>query len=355
MGLLVFFVLLAILSSFAASLMEGTLLSISFSYIQSLINNGRKSGAILWELKKNIDRPLSAILSFDTIASVVGATGAGVQAELMFDSVGIGVFTGVFTFASLIFAEIIPKTIGAIYWRKTAVFTGYAVKSIMFLMYPVTLLTNTVTRVIAPKEDPNACILREEIAIMAQIGADTGALSGWEEEILRNLLGLHKLSVSRIITPRTVITAFPNNMTMEEVLNNENLLPFSRIPVYSGNIDRIEGVVLRHDILKAIADQKHHDTLKTVMRPIHSIPASLSVAEVLRLFINRKEHMFVVLDEYGGTQGIITLEDAVEALLGLEIVDEKDIIVNMQEIAQIRKQIREMERDHYKNSKETSL
>ncbi len=333
MSLLLFYVILALLVSFVCSIMEATLLSVSNSYIKKLMKEGKKSGKILWEYKKDVDRPLAAILTLNTIANTLGATGAGAQAETVFGNKWVTLFAVALTLAILIFSEIIPKTVGAVYWRKTAPPTAFILKAIIFLLWPLIWLTRVVVNIIPKPGKTSPKIFREEISVLAEIGEDMGALSEWEEDIITNLLRLSKIKVNDILTPRTVIFALHMNKTAGEVIEENKILPFSRIPVYDEDTDDIKGIVLRYAIMEAVAKDTPDITMKEMLRPLHAIPKSLNVAEVLNLFIQRGEHIFLVIDEYGGTQGIVTLEDSMEALLGLEIVDEKDRVVDMRELA----------------------
>jgi CBS domain containing-hemolysin-like protein len=332
MGLLIFFVLLAIISSFIASILEGTLLSTSVSFIQDQINKGKKSGELLSKYKNNIAQPLAAILSFDTISSVVGATGAGIKADHLFNNLEIDIFVVLFTLSSLILAEIIPKTLSAVYWKRTASFTAYTLSVLIVIMYPITAILNLITRLLTPRGNISPIISREEMLAMAQISEDIGTISKWEEEIIKNLLKLQQIKVQKILTPRIVVVAFPENMTIKEVLEKEEFFLFTRIPIYKDNIDEISGYVLRYEVMNE--SFKNTDaTLESLKRTIYAIPSTTSVTQVVEKFTEKKEHIFLVIDEYGGTLGIVTLEDAIETLLGFEIVDEKDKIANMQELA----------------------
>lgn len=333
MSLLILYMLFAILTSFMCSLMESTVLSISNSYIQKLINSGKKCGIILRDFKKHIDRPIAAILVLNTIANTLGATVAGAQAGKVFGNSFVGIFAFVFTFMVLVLSEIIPKTIGAVYWRKTAPAAAYIVKGMMIILYPILEASSFITKLLKPVGEINPDIMREEITTLAQIGEGSGAISVWEQRIIQNLLHLDKFKVSQILTPRTVMTILPKSATVGEVLKEYGDFPFSRIPIYGENPDDITGMVLRHDIFDAAAKDRDDLTLESMSRPIQSVPQSLSITEAIEKFIQMHAHIFLVIDEYGGTKGIVTLEDALEALLGSEIVDEKDRVTDMQELA----------------------
>ncbi len=333
MGLLIFFVFLAMAVSFTCSVMEATLLSVTPSYIKTLTNKGRRAGVILQEYKKNIDSPLAAILALNTIANTIGATGAGLQAEKVFPGGWVALFVFLFTFSILLFSEIIPKTIGAVYWRKTAPVTAYVLRVITVVLYPLVALSRFVTRKMARSGTANPGIMRDEIFMMAEVGENMGALSDWEEKIIKNILLLERVKVTEILTPRTVMLAFPTSMTVGEVIEKHRIIPFSRIPVYLGDPDDIKGIVLRHDIQEEAVKNHLKTKMKKLIRPVGHVPESISVARLLEKFIKHQTQMFVVCDEYGGTEGIVTLEDALESLLGSEIVDEKDMVIDMRELA----------------------
>jgi CBS domain containing-hemolysin-like protein len=333
LGLLITYVSLAVLISFTCSLMEATLLSISGSYVRNLKNQDRKSGRILSGFKQDIDRPLAAILILNTIANTAGATAAGAQAEVVFQSRFVGIFAALFTLTILIVSEIIPKTIGAVYWRKTASFTAHLLNGLVFILSPLISLTRSITGAITRGRRISENVFREEIAVLAEIGEDMGALSKVEEKVIRNILRMKDIKVRDILTPRTVMMAFESDTTVDEVMKEYPVLEFARIPVYEETPDQMQGLVLRQDIIDAAAKDEFGKQLKELVRPIHHIPQSLSAADALELFISRREQIFLVIDEYGGTAGIVTLEDTMESLLGSEIVDEKDSVADLRELA----------------------
>jgi CBS domain containing-hemolysin-like protein len=333
LGLLILFVTLAVVISLTCSLMEATLLSVSSSYVRNLKNQNRKSGRILSEFKQDIDRPLAAILILNTIANTAGATAAGAQAEIVFQSRYLGIFAALFTLTILIVSEIIPKTIGAVYWRKTATFTAYLLNGIVFVLSPFITVTRFITRTITREKRVSKDVFREEIYVLAEIGEDMGALSKVEEKVIRNILRMRRIKVKEILTPRTVMMALESDTRVDEVIKDYPVLEFSRIPVYEETPDQMQGLVLRQDIIDAVARDEFDRQLKELVRPIHHIPQSLPAADALELFISRGEHIFLVVDEYGGTAGIVTLEDTMESLLGSEIVDEKDSVADLRELA----------------------
>ena len=354
MFLLFFYVLLALMVSFLCSMMEATLLSVTNSYIRGLENDGKKAGKILRKFKSNIDTPLAAILTLNTIANTIGATGAGAQAQKVFQNHWITLFAVCFTLAILVFSEIIPKTLGAVYWRTLAPVLIYPLKAFIFILYPFIVFSRWITRFLTPKDRKISPVSRHEIAMMVEFGEDHGALTSWEEKVIKNILHLEKVKVREIMTPRTVVFNFQKDITIGDVMRENPVLPFSRIPIYDCDQDNMSGIVLRHDILESAAEDRHNIKLSTLMRPIQAIPESISVALAIEKFITDKAHLFLVVDEYGGTAGIVTLEDAMESLLGSEIVDEMDTEEDMQEYAsrlwRFKKWQTEMERKKNNNN-----
>lgn len=333
MSLLIIYVSITLLVSFVCSMTEASLLSITPTYVRKMINEKKRFGLILEEYQSKIEQPLSAILTLNTIANTIGSVGAGVQAQKVFNSPWITLFAISFTFSILIISEIIPKTIGASYWKPLAPFCAYFIKIIIFLLYPFVLLSIWITGLLISKEKNDSSYYRKEIEIIAEMGGDQGEISSWQKSLIHNILRLDNIKVEKIMTPRTVILSYTKNMTVGEVLKQSHIIPFSRIPVIDKNLDNITGLVLRSDILESAAEDKLDLTLSSLLRPIHPVPESLSVVRALEQFIQRQEHIFLVVDEYGGTAGIVTLEDTMETLLGKEIVDEKDTVTDMRELA----------------------
>lgn len=324
---------LALLVSFLCSILEATILSVSNSYIKALVNEGKKAGFLLQKFKSDIDQPLAAILTLNTIANTLGATGAGAQAQKVFGNQWITLFAVCLTLAILFFSEIVPKTIGAVYWRKIAPACSYILNFIIILLYPFIILARWITDRLKSKEKIKLSVYRQEIAMLAEIGEDRGALTGWEQKVIKNILRLDKIKVRDIMTPRTVVLSYQKDITVGELIQKEKVLPVSRIPIYNEDQDNMIGMVLRPDILDKAAQDQDDTTLESIMRPLHAVPESLTVANSIELFIRRQEHIFLVIDEYGGTAGIVTMEDTMEALLGTEIVDETDTVEDMQKLA----------------------
>lgn len=330
-ALLIAFAAIALVFSFLCSIAEAVLLSVSPSYPDAIKDSQPKGAERLSHLKSNIDRPLAAILTLNTIAHTVGAIGVGAEAGQIWGSLGVGIASGVMTFLILIVSEIIPKTIGAQYWRTLAVPTAYGVDVLIKLIYPMVWLAELTTKLFTKANaDP---ITRDEVAAIAEMSKDSGELRVVENRILKNLLQLQSLKVSDIMTPRTVIIAAPEATTVEAFLKLHSHLPVSRIPLFAGSIDEVTGFALKSDILLAQANGEVKKPLLKLKRELHAIPSTASLSKVFEHFMERREHLAYVIDEYGGTDGLVSMEDLIETLLGIEIVDEADVAEDMQRLA----------------------
>ncbi|MEL6148120.1 MAG: hemolysin family protein [Chloroflexota bacterium] len=332
---LIFYITVALGFSFLCSMWEAGLLSSSSSYIETLANEGNTPAQMMKRLKENVDRPIAAILTLNTVAHTVGAAGAGAQATAVFGSQWFGLISVVLTLLILVFSEIIPKTLGAVYWRQLLAFNAFGIQGLVFVFTPVVWVFQQMTNVIAHGEE-GTMVTREELETMAQMGSEGGAIAETDFIILRNLLRLNEVQVNTIMTPRPVVLAFQQDVTVGQVMQKSSKIPYSRIPIYAENTDDIKAFVLRHDILAAAARDEHHRPLSEFKREMFSVPETISVARVMSEMINQKQHIALVFDEYGGTAGIITMEDAIESLLGAEITDESDIVEDLRDLAQQR-------------------
>ncbi|MCL7960497.1 MAG: hemolysin family protein [marine benthic group bacterium] len=337
MILLGFYVALALGVSFLCSIMEAVLLSATPSYVATMEATGGAVGRRFAKLKADVDRPLAAILSLNTIAHTVGAAGAGAQAAAVFGSAWLGVFSGVLTFLILVLSEIIPKTLGALYWRGLAPWVTRILVPVMLLMWPLVKLSQWITRLIARTERPPV-IERAELSALAELGAREGVLRPGELRIVRNLFRFGELSAEDIMSPRTVLVALPESATIKEVLERENVLRFSRLPLYQESLDSVTGFVLKSDILlhaaRAAADVAEV-RLVDLRRPILHVPGSLAVPQLFDRLMTHDSHIACVVDDFGGTAGLVTLEDVLETLIGLEIVDEFDEVDDLRELARL--------------------
>jgi CBS domain containing-hemolysin-like protein len=335
MTLLIAYALMALVFSFLCSIAEAVLLSTTHSFVASLEKKGEPAGSVLRKLKNNIDRPLAAILSLNTIAHTVGAVGVGAQAAALFGGVYIGIASAIMTLLVLVLSEIIPKTLGTTYWRTLAPWVGRFVRALIYLLYPLVLLSEQLTQLLSGEEKKNV-FRKDEFAALADLGAREGVLEAEESRILKNLFRFRSLKVRDILTPRTVVFALQEDMTVDDFLKNHSRVPFSRIPVYGKNNDDITGFVLKDELVLAHAKDRHEARLHEFKRLLHALPGTISLSDFLEFLLDHRKHIVLVVDEYGGMEGIATLEDAVETLLGLEIVDEADKTVDMQVLARAK-------------------
>lgn len=313
------------------SVLEAVILSTSPAYIQVSANEGQKSGLILKQLKENIDRSLAAILSINTAANMIGAAGVGAQVHVLYGSETVALASGLLTLGILIFSEIIPKTLGATYWKELAPFCAYLIQVLIFITYPLVVLLELISKSIANSD--NQSVTREEVIVTAEISSQEGGIDQKDSLIIKNLLLLDMIYVSDIMTPRSVILAMEENTKIDEVIETHRPIRFSRIPIYSEHLDQITGQVLRYSIMDASSQDKHDVLLKDLKAPLQKIDEGVSVSNALKRFIQDKEHMFIVVDSHGDTTGIVTLEDSIETLLGVEIVDELDSVADLRQYA----------------------
>lgn len=332
MLLFIAFVLFALVFSFLCSIAEAVILSVTAPYTAILEKQGRSSGPLLRKLKANISEPLAAILTLNTIAHTIGAVGAGAQAAIVFGSAYLGIVSAVLTILILIFSEIIPKTLGAHHWRKLAPATAHGLRILVWLLYPFVKFSEKMTGRMVEGTVMSG-FTRSEFAVMADLSAEEGHLAERESEILKNLLKLRKIRVREIMTPRTVMFTLPGRTTVMEFCEKYEQVMFSRVPVYGNDPDQINGFILRGDLLLAQARGESGKTLDEFRREITVLPDSVSLPQAFSLLLRQTSHIAILVDEFGDLQGLLTLEDIFETLLGLEIVDEGDETVNMQKLA----------------------
>ncbi len=332
MSLLIFYVLVALLFSFFCSIAEAVLLSITPPFIATLEKRGKGVGKTLKKLKDNINRPLAAILTLNTVAHTAGAAGAGAEAAKIYGSQYVGIISAILTLLILVFSEIIPKTLGARYWRGLAVPIAPMIRILVIILYPFVLLSELLTKGMSGTS-PLGGFSREEFAAMADLGAQQGHLQAKESRILKNLFRFRSSKVRNIMTPRTVVFALQEKMTVENFMNLHHQTPFSRIPIYSNDRDDITGFVLKDEILLAQARDQNNRKLEEFKREIKAVSGDDFLSQLFEFLLDNKEHIALVVDEYGGMEGIVSLEDVVETLFGLEIVDEADKTVDMQALA----------------------
>ena len=343
MTLLILYILLAIGFSFLCSILEAVLLSITPAYLGLLEQQGSPAAAGLKALKEEIDRPLAAILSLNTVAHTVGAAGAGAQAAVVFGDAMVGAFSAVLTFLILVLSEIIPKTLGATYWKALAPTVARILPPLIWILYPLVKLSEWLTVLIA-RGKKEVAVSRAEIAAMAKLGEDHGVIREDEARIVANLLRLRQLKVRNIMTPRPVVFSLSPKQTVRQVVSHHEELRFSRIPLTEHSKDHIDRYVLKDDVLLKAAQDEHELPLEELGRPLLVVQEHLTLSKLFEKLLDGNEHIALVVDEYGGTAGVVTLEDAVETLLGLEIVDEADSDEDLQELAreQWRKRARRL-------------
>ena len=331
MGLLLFYLFLALIISFLCSILEAVFLSVTPTYIASL-DSQKKYKKKLKHLKENVDQSISSILILNTIAHTMGAVGVGAEAVLLFGIEWQSLIAVILTLLILYVSEIIPKTIGATYWRQLSRPTTLLIDFLVKFLYPLIWISSLITKKIG--KNRTAGPTREEIVAMAELGEESGILEEKEEQFIVNLLQLKQVRVDDILTPRSVVYSLNAKRAIEDTLNENNTFIYSRIPVYENSNDNIIGVVFSRDILKLTSlDQQENLSLETITKPVFVVSENLPVYYLMDLFIKRKEHLFVVHDSYEQYVGIVTLEDAIETLLGVEIVDEADKVTDMQQLA----------------------
>lgn len=333
MDLLILFFVLSVSVSFLCSILESVLLSVNMSYVSVLEKDKPSVGSYLRSHKQNINKSIASILILNTIANTLGAAAVGAQASILFGNDAVVYVSIVLTFAILFLSEIIPKTIGAIYWKQLAPLSARIIRIFIFITYPIILSTLFVTnRISKGKEDSNS-LTKEELLHSMLLSEDDGVIDEKESDFIENILNLNKIKVGEVLTPRSVVFALDENITIKEVIETQpSIFKFSRIPVYKGSIEEVIGIVLTKKIFKqALKDDSV--TLGSIKKEIFSINENIPVSKALDLFISKKDHMFLVIDNYDQTEGIITLEDCVETILGVEIVDESDTTEDMRELA----------------------
>ncbi len=331
--LLILFFSISIVFSFLCSIWEAVLLSITPSYVQVKVQEKTKVGDLLQSFKANIDRPLAAILTMNTIAHTAGAIGVGATATKIWPgNLAATIVSVVMTLAILFLSEIIPKTIGANNWKGLAPFTVKSLNFIIKALYPLVWFSQIITKRL--KKDKSKSVLsRSDFMAMGQVASDTGVLETGESRIFENLLRFKSLEAKDIMTPRTVVLAAQEEMTIGDFYNENKNLRFSRIPVYGESKDQISGFLLKDDLLSSIINNKQDSPLSSIKRSIEIVTESQNLIKLYEDLIEKRAHIALVVDEFGGMAGIVTMEDIVETLFGLEIMDEFDNVEDMQKLA----------------------
>lgn len=336
MDLLILYFALAVGISFLCSVLEAVLLSVNMSYISLLEKEKPQVGKLLRLQKINISKSIASILILNTIAHTLGAAAVGAQAAILFGNDAVVIISMVMTFAILFLSEIIPKTIGAVYWKQLAPASAYVIRVFIWITYPIILTTLAVTNKISKGSADANSLTKEELLESMLISEDEGVIDEKESDVIENILNLDNIKVGEVLTPRSVVFALDQKMSIKEILETkEDIFKFSRIPVFQDSIEEVVGIVMTKRIFKqALEDDSV--TLGSIKKDIFAINENIPVSKALDLFIAKKDHMFLVMDNYDQTEGIITLEDCVETILGVEIVDESDSTVDMRELAKTR-------------------
>ncbi|WP_109301815.1 CNNM domain-containing protein [Aquimarina sp. AU474] len=342
MTLLIIYAVLSIFFSFLCSILEAVLLSVTPTFINVKKKEGKPYATTLEKLKKDVDKPLIAILTVNTIAHTVGAILVGVQAEQLpykFEIMGInmvGIVSAIMTILILVVSEIIPKTIGATFWKKLANFTS---KALVILIAPlkytgILWVLQLTTKLIGGKGHHGSVLSREDFSAMADIAEEEGVFAESESKVIKNLLNFKAILAKNIMTPRSVLKIAPENQNIAEFFEaNKNLLRFSRIPIYKDNPDNITGYVLKDEVYKEMAEDNHSKSLGDLKRQLFVVDRNMAVPNLFEKLVEEREHIALVVDEYGSVSGLVSMEDVIETLLGLEIMDESDTDSNMQELA----------------------
>lgn len=334
MTLLFTYLVIAIGVSFICSVLEAVLLSITPSYVESIARQSSKKAEKLVEVKERLDQSISSILILNTFAHTMGAAGVGAQATIIFGVRWETLIAVLLTLAILYFSEIIPKTIGALFWRKLAIPAAHTIYWLIRLVYPLIWLSTLITKPFRKNKQDE--VTREEIIALASLGHKMGSLISQENEYLVNVLKLREIKTEQILTPRSVIHCLSEDSTVSEALDLEKTTQFTRIPVYKDEQDNITGMIINRELMIAEREGDAEMEIHHLSHPITRVSENLPVQQLLDLFIKKQEHLFLVEDEYGQVAGIVTLEDAIETMLGREIVDETDTVDDLQQLAKTK-------------------
>jgi len=352
MGLLLFYALVSIFFSFLCSILEAVLLSITPTFINLKKKEGKSYALTLEGLKRDVDKPLIAILTLNTIAHTVGAILVGVQAKVAYanlygttkhtilgmaftEDLMVGVVSTLMTILILVASEIIPKTIGATYWRQLANFTAKSLKLMVLVLKWTGLLwlLQLFTKLVGGKGHQGSVLSREDFTAMADIAQEEGVFEESESTVIKNLLRFDEVFVKDIMTPRAVVKIASEQTTVQDFFNENPKLRFSRIPIYDTKVDNITGFVLKDNVLEEIVNNNGDIPLSEIRRDLLITQRETPIPKLFDTLIAKREHIALVVDEYGSVSGIVTMEDVIETLLGLEIMDESDNVADLQLLA----------------------
>jgi len=340
MTLLLFYIFIAIGVSFLCSVLEAVLLSITPTFIAQIKETNNSAGVVLENTKLRLDQSISSILILNTFAHTMGAAGVGAQAVRVYGAKWESLIAILLTLAILYLSEIIPKTLGVNFWRKLAIPSAYIIRFLVYLMFPLVWLSTRLTSLFSGQRNEN--ISREEVLAFTALSYKEGGIKTQEKLLVENIFKLRDAKVKDILTPRTVMHALPESTTVKQALSVDMTAIFTRIPVYSETIDNITGIIIKGQLYESERQGQGDIALKEIKSPIYRISSDFPILNLFDVFIKRQEHLFLVEDRFGQTSGVVTLEDAVETLLGREILDESDQVADLQKLAKenYRKKLR---------------
>jgi len=343
--LLVIFFILSVGISFLCSVLESVLLSVNMSYVAVLEKERPSVGELLRHHKENINKSIASVLILNTIANTLGAAAVGAQASKIFGNDAVVYVSIILTFAILFLSEIIPKTIGAIYWKQLAPASAYIIQGFIWMTYPIILSTLAVTNKISNGKTDAHSLTKEELLESMLMSEDEGVIDEKESDVIENILNLDNIKVNDVLTPRSVVFALDENMKIKDVIKSQPaIFKFSRIPIYKNSFEDVTGLVMTKKIFKQ-ALEDDNVVLATIKKEMFDINENIPVSKALDLFISKKDHMFLVRDNYDQTEGILTLEDCVETILGVEIMDESDTTEDMRELAKRKMKLKRKEKE----------
>lgn len=328
----------AIIISAVCSLFEAVLYSVPIRHIETLAQQGKSAGKTFRKLRANVEQPIAAILSLNTIANTAGAAFAGSAASAVFGSQYLGYFSALFTLAVLLLSEIIPKTTGVVYARSLVSLVALPLKGIVCIMMPIIWLTGLVTRMIGGAKTEDV-ITAEEIGVMSRLSLRSGGIKTLQNKAIESILTLQSKKAKDVMTPRTVVFSLNEHLTLDEASKTVEKWEHSRFPVYDQDMEDVVGIVLTKEVFLALAEGRKDTRLSHLMRPVNFVVETAKLSDVLTDFLELKQHLFVVLDEYGGLSGLISLEDILEEIIGREIVDESDEVADKRELARRRRRV----------------
>lgn len=331
MVLMVLYFFGALTLSFLCSVLEAVLLSTPMSYISMKENEGNATASLLKKYKENIDRPVGAILSLNTIAHTIGSAGVGAESIKVFGQEYFGIISAVLTLLILVLSEIIPKTLGATYWRSLAMLSTKVIRVMIVVTYPLVLLSELITRLFTPKRR-QVSVSREEVSAMVDMGKDEGVFNESESKIIKSCIRLSSVKAKEVMTPSIVVESVSRELSFKEFYDMQEW-KFSRIPIFEADKEHISGYILKDMVLKELSEDRLDGRLSDISRPILSFREEDSVYDIWEKMLDKREHISIVTDEDGCMKGVVTMEDIIETMTGVEIVDEDDVVVDMQILA----------------------